>query len=182
MDIITLNTTYDDNSSNTTLFDDEVAAYKEACFKIQDSIRRNWNMKDKECASKAYQINLLVKAKNYSDAVRLWNNADENGQYNDHIDYCVIPKQTYSESDINDPMIFNDSHFVALGLNSGANSATSISYTNPVKEPYKATVAGAKCRGDHGEYNPHAYADKSDGTYMSYQCKMFSGNSLNQEK
>lgn len=39
---------------------------------------------------------------------------------------------------------------------------------------FVATIPGATCRGPCKNHSPDAYADKADGTFVCYQCKLMS--------
>lgn len=97
----------------------------------------------------AEEIEVLEGAGKLKEALDKWNDYQSN--YNDDhaIYYSVVCKQVLS----------GDGEEV---VTSAALSA-----------PFKASSPGATCRGSHKEFNPYAYADKPDGTYLCTQCKTF---------
>lgn len=137
-----------DIDSNITVWTTEKEAQQQALKEINQKIDDAWDMDDADMFSHAEEIEILEGQGKLKEAIDKWN------------DY---------------QMNFNDEHaeyYNVLGrpVLSGEGEPTAVAVT-PVA--YQASTPGATCRGTHKEYNPYAYADKPDGTYLCTQCKTF---------
>lgn len=150
MDVWVLDWDYPyDMEHNITLWTTEKAAQQQALSEIKEKIDNDWDMDDAEAFNAAEEIEQFQDAGKLKEAIDRWNDYQNN---------------------------FNDDHaeiysiYVRELLN-GEGSDEVVTSAPPVL--YKASSPGATCRGHHKEYNPYAYADRPDGTYLCTQCKTF---------
>ena len=144
----------------TTLFDNENAALLEAASDALNTIG-NWDLCDPDVLVIAKNIqNLINKDKIFQALV----------EYNEH------------ESFSDDPFYVN---VYSKTLKSAAITLHKIDFSEyepeedaPDEEPkeddspYLAASPGATCRGHCGYQSVDAYADRRDGTFVCYQCKL----------
>lgn len=137
-----------DGEHNITLWTTQKAAYQQALREINEKIDGDWDMDEPDMLTHAEKIEELEGQGKLKEAIDVWNDYQNN--YNDdHMElYSVYSREVLSGE--------------------GEDVVTS---APPI--PYKASSPGATCRGSHKEFNPYAYADKPDGTYLCTQCKTF---------
>jgi hypothetical protein len=139
-----------DMESNITLWSTEKAAYQQGLHEINEKIDSDWDMDDPDMLNHAEKIEELVDKGDFREAFAVWNDYQNN--YNDeHAEYYAVMMREVLNGEGSDEVV-----------------------TSAPPIPYKASSPGATCRGSHKEYNPYAYADKPDGTYLCTQCKTFS--------
>lgn len=138
-----------DCETDVTIWTTCKAAQQKALAEINEQIDGDWDMDDPDALTHAEKIEELEGQGKLEEAINVWNDYQSN--YNeDHAQfYTVLKREVFSGED-----------------------GEVVTSAPPI--PYKATTAGATCRGSHREYNPYAYADKPDGTYLCTQCKTFS--------
>lgn len=137
-----------DMETNITLWTTQKAAQQQALKEINERIDNDWDMDDPDMLTHAEKIEELMDAGKLKEAIDVWNDYQNN--YNDdHAQYYGVFSR---------PVLTADPDEV-------------VTSAPPIQ--YKATTAGATCRGSHKEYNPYAYADRPDGTYLCTQCKTF---------
>jgi hypothetical protein len=140
-----------DMEHNITLWTDEMSALRQACTEIKQKIDGEWDMGEAfiEKAAKLFEESAVVDTiDSLRSALLVWNEFqndfnDENGEW-----YSVTKYQVLGNSDIQGGC-------------------------RPPPTVYKATAAGATCRGPCKTYNEYAYADQPDGTHMCHQCSTF---------
>lgn len=141
-----------DMDNNITVWVDELSALQAACKEIKRKIDSDWDMddSDQEEAAKLFDSQIAAgTVDGLRNAMKTWNDYqdnfnDENGEW-----YFVWSETVHGAPDIQ----------------------ANIQQTTPVA--YKASVAGATCRGPCKQHNPYAYADKPDGTHLCHQCSTF---------
>lgn len=135
-----------DNENNVTVWANKVDAQKQACKEINELINE-WDMDDVHAASCAEDISDMVGRGQYAEAIRRFN--DYQDEYNsDYAQYWFVSSKPVLSGDGSEP-----------------------STNAPVA--YKATTSGATCRGPCGQHNEYAYADRPDGTHLCRQCSTF---------
>lgn len=143
----------EDMEHNVEVWSNEQEALQDVCNDIQNSIDE-WDLNDpdfgdKEAAERFIEnFQYEVSKNNWRAAMEAWN------------DY---------ESDFNPD--FGEWYSVTKKQVGGGNVAIIGQQTPAVA--YKATVAGATCRGPCKQYNEYAYADRPDGTHVCHQCGTF---------
>ena len=157
-----------DGEKSMTVWETEPAAYKHAAYNIQCTVQDRWDMTNETERDDARNINNHIKSCNYRSAVRYFNDCDANSD--DHQEIWSIYSEDVNDS-ASDPKIFPDSHFDS-DEDDDVDDASS--NTNAADKPFQATESGATCRGPCGGYNEYAYADKRDGTFVCYACKIMS--------
>lgn len=153
-------------SKTITLFDNEDAALREAAGDVLNAIS-NWDLCDPE---------VLVVAKNIQDLIN-----------KDQIFSALIEYNNYESDSDNDPVYVN---VFSETLKSNAKAFHKIDFSEyeleeedepdeepePDNSPYLAARPGATCRGPScGYQSMDAHADKRDGTFECYQCKLMNG-------
>ncbi len=144
-----------DVETEVSVWANEHDAYYHACEEIKSRIDGDWDMDDEDQQAAAEQFdNFFVPGgKNtilsMTKAIRVWDEYQSN--FNDeYAQYWNVSKKSVRRLDEGDadtlpPPVMN----------------------------YKASVAGATCRGPCGQFNDYAYADRSDGTHVCRQCSTF---------
>lgn len=159
--------TYDDTNNgdhSTTVWDNRDAAYKDVCANIIDDINQNgWDFSDLATFSAAQDIENHIKAQEWVQAVERWN--DWSATYDAGVYWSILGETVFSPQDACTPGSIN-----WPAQNTG-DDETLDTMSAPI-----ATTAGATCRGPCGQWNEYACSDKSDGTFVCYQCKMFDGS------
>jgi hypothetical protein len=132
---------------NVTVWTSEQDALKSTCQEIMKKIGSDWDMDEEHMSTTADSIEAEIHGKGYRAAMDLWNDFQSN--YNDdYAEYFSVYKRSVLPDD--------------------GEVVTSASVL-----AYKATTTGATCRGPCGQYNDYAYADRSDGTHVCFQCSTF---------
>jgi len=136
-----------DNENNVTLWVSQDDAQRQALKEINELISNDWDLEDDSAAACADDINDMTARGQLGEALKRFNDYQDenNSDYAQY--YFVTKKQVLSWS--------------------GDKSKT----RTPVA--YKATSSGATCRGPCGQYNEYAMADQPDGTHMCRQCSTF---------
>jgi hypothetical protein len=145
-------------------------AYQEACSGIQEAISW-WDVGSapEDIKDEARKINDFVKTGKYQEAVDYWNDMADNVDSNNPIFYNVEERLVQSKP--LPPTIFPDSYF--LGEDEEEKDEIVATTIASIEPPYQASQPGATCRGAScSYYSPDAYADKRDGTFVCYQCKL----------
>jgi len=138
-----------DIDSNITVWTTEKAAYEQALKEINQKIDNDWDMDEPDMFNHAEEIEILEGQGKLKEAIDKWNDYQMN--FNDeHAEYYNVLQK---------PVL------------NGPGSTVTAQTLPPVA--YQASSPGATCRGTHKEFNPYAYADRSDGTYLCTQCKTF---------
>lgn len=136
-----------DGETETTIWDNETDALKAACKEIGDHIQSTFDFDLSSDESCAEDFNDMVQRGQFKDAMRRFN--DHQDDYNsDYAHYWFVQKKT-----------------VLTG--SGAHTISGRTASN------FASNNGATCRGPCKQHNPYANADRSDGTYVCRQCSTF---------
>lgn len=144
-----------DMETEVSVWDNENDAYYHACEEIKSRIDSDWDMDDETQQETAEQFDnhfhpgVLNTVLQMTRAIRIWD--DYQNDYNDeHAQYWHISKKSVRRLD-----------------ESGAPTLP------PPPMNYKASLAGATCRGPCGQFNDYAYADRPDGTHLCRQCSTF---------
>ncbi len=138
-----------DGEVSISLWANEYDALVECLSIIKHKIDIEWDMDNSDMFTYAEEIDLLQDAGKLRDAIRKWNDYQD-----DHNSDYAQYYQVY----------FRPVH----GLESASNAVV-----NGPAAPYRASSPGATCRGHCKEYNEYAYADRRDGTYVCRQCSTF---------
>lgn len=149
--------------NNATVWDSERAARQQAVSEILDDVR-DWDMDDPDIEKYAKDINDYASSGDLEGAMDAYN--EYNGEsYGGGLFYSVSERVLLSLADAAPvtPLLFDDESEEEEEDDEDGDDA-----------PFVATTPGATCRGPCGNYNPDAYADRSDGTHLCYQCKTFS--------
>lgn len=168
-----------DGESEVTLWNTEMLALGAACSEIQNCIYDNWDMTDVTQAAEAHYINNLISAGQYRDALDYWNSSSVNTDSDGAQYWNVYEKEIYDYTKSPNITIFAPDHFTALldeedeDEDEDDDDEEEAPVTAPSPQPYQAIAPGATCRKCQNP-NEHAYADRPDGTYCCYQCKMLS--------
>lgn len=159
-----------DGEHNVTLWSTEESAQMQACSEIQEWISSEWDMCDVDQASTAQSINNFIINRQWQDVISEFNNCDMNTDTDQNQWWAVQEMNTHLPSAATIPSAWAPTFFAALFPDDEEDEEEE---DEDETEPYLATTSGATCRGSHAEYNEHAFADRRDGTYLCYQCKMF---------
>lgn len=154
----------DNGEKTVTIFDREDVALAEAGADILTIMRDKWDFTDDSERELAESIQLDIQVSNYRAAIDAFNNAEGNTN-------CPMYVNVYDKI-----------------VSQSASRLKWIDFSEYLPEeeeeeeeeeeddsPYQASFPGATCRGPCGNPSTDAYADKRDGTFMCYQCKLFSG-------
>ncbi|CAB4196708.1 hypothetical protein UFOVP1290_228 [uncultured Caudovirales phage] len=159
-----------DCANNVTIWDSKDAAYKQAAHDIQYTIRDSWDMTDATECKDAKEINDMIKCGDYEGAVYYFNRCDSNE--GDRYESWSVSDQTV-RSNATTPSVFSDDYFESDEDDDDCDSdECDCEDKSKSEEVYQATESGATCRGPCGGYNEYTYADKRDGTFICYACKM----------
>lgn len=135
-----------DNEHNVTVWNNQVDAQKQALKEIVDVIANDFDMDDSSASACADDIDDMMNRGQLADAIRRWNDFQDDHN-SDHAQYYFVSKkEVLGEGSMSAP--------------SGGSSFT-------------ATSSGATCRGPCGQYNEYAQADRADGTHVCRQCSTF---------
>jgi hypothetical protein len=137
-----------DNEHNVSVWATEAAALRHVCDDIEDNITNNWDMDDETQSQCADEISQLLAKGKHRMVMGAWNDYESNNN-DEQATYWTVHKMDVQVGD--DEEIITSAPVVA----------------------YKAIASGATCRGPCGQYNNYAYADRSDGTNVCYQCSTF---------
>ncbi len=144
-----------DVETEISVWGNEHDAYYHACEEIKSQIDSNWDMDDEyqQAAAERFDNHFhpgtLNSIPSMTKAIRAWD--DYQNDYNDeHAQYWNVSKKSVRRLDESDTETLP-----------------------PPAMNYKASVAGATCRGPCGQFNDYAYADKPDGTHLCRQCSTF---------
>lgn len=164
-----------DGEHNVTVWQSHDEAWKAAAGDMQEEISNSWDMSDVDQATEATHINDLVANGRYKEAVQYFNDCSVNCD-NECAMYWHVEDKAINQK-ANDPSVFLSDFFTALNTDDDEDEDDDIidAEYEEVEEPYQASTPGATCRGPScGYHSPDAYADKRDGTFVCYQCKMMS--------
>lgn len=103
-------------------------------------------MDDPHASSCADDIDDMMNRGQLAEAIRRWNDFQDD-QNSDHAQYYFVSKKS------------------VLGEGSVASPSGGASFI--------ATSNGATCRGPCGQFNEYAQADRADGTHICRQCSTF---------
>lgn len=177
----TLEETFEDNSTNVTCWNSQLAAQTQACAEIQSRIMDDWDMSDFASATEAKKINDHIKNNNFGRAISTFNIYVSNSNSGGIVYYYVVERTEQNLFDATSPSIFDDDFFEALVSNDDDededDSDSSLDDDSELSEssPYQASDPGATCRGPCGQFNDYAFADKPDGTFVCHGCRLMSG-------
>jgi hypothetical protein len=135
-----------DNEHNVTVWTNQYDAQKQALKEIVDIIANDFDMDDSSASACADDIDDMMNRGQLGDAVRRWNDFQDDHN-SDHAQYYFVSKK----------QVLGAGSQVAP---SGGSSFTTIG-------------SGATCRGPCGQFNEYAQADRSDGTHICRQCSTF---------
>lgn len=159
----------ENGDNGQSIWDSQEAARQQAVSELLDDIRDRWDLSDPDVEKTARNINDLASVGDYQAAIDSFNN--ENACGGGHF-WSIIRREVHTLHDAAPvtliPFIDDDDEEEA----DEDEEEDDPSCRQGV--PYQATKPGATCRGPCGNYNPDAYADKSDGTHVCHQCKTFS--------
>lgn len=155
----------EEGETHTSIWDNPEAAHQQAVSEILDDIQDGWDLDDPSVAAQAKEMNDCAMNGDFFKVVDLWNEVQSNrgggGKYwsVEERDICTL----------NDAAPITGIQF-EIGESKGAE-------VEKVDDnvPYLATTQGATCRGPCGNYSPDAYANKGDGTYCCWQCRLMGG-------
>jgi hypothetical protein len=141
----------------------EADALMQAAHDIMEEVS-NWDLSDPDAEAVARKINDFVSVGDYRQALIAFND-DQSDQGTDTAMYFhVYERPELIGAQRPNTIIFMDKDEDDEEEDEEEEEAP--------ETPYTATVPGATCRGPCGQRNDYAYADKRDGTYCCYQCKM----------
>jgi len=136
-----------DGETSITLWSNQIDAQKQALKEIVDDISGNFDMDDSDATSCADDVDDLMNRGQLGEAIKRYNDYQDN--YNaDYASYYFVTKKQ------------------VLSFNGEPTKATVVS-------TFTATSSGATCRGPCGQFNEYAMADKADGTHVCRQCSTF---------
>jgi CTP synthase (UTP-ammonia lyase) len=159
----------DEGSKDLYLFDSEGAALSEACKNILNLITENWNLCEESDRDEAKSIQESVRKTNYNAAIAAYNDYECNRNSNYPV-YVSVRSQT-----VNAYVTNNTSWIDFSEYEPEEEDEEETEFEEADDSPYQASSPGATCRGPCGNPSNDAYADKRDGTFLCYQCKLFSG-------
>jgi len=160
-----------DGENNVTIWDNEDDAYKQAANDIQYTIKDRWDMSNETERDDAREINEKIKAGAFKSAVIYFNKCDTN-DCDSHESWHVSCEDTRVNA--SDPQVFADDYFASDDDEEHTCDENCDDWKAQSEDVYQATESGATCRGPCGGYNEYAYADKRDGTFVCYACKIMS--------
>lgn len=135
-----------DNEHNVTVWNNQVDAQKQALKEIIDVIANDFDMDDPHASSCADDIDDMMNRGQLAEAIRRWNDFQDDHN-SDHAQYYFVSKKEV--------------------LGEGATTSPSGGAS------FIATSNGATCRGPCGQFNEYAQADRADGTHICRQCSTF---------
>lgn len=145
----------------TTVWDDKVGAYKDACACIVDDINNDWDFSDSDSFAAAKDIEKHISNQEYVEAVTRWN--DWASLFDAGIYWNIHFEDVLDITDAGTP-----------GTIAWPQAATVVpDPPETLPTGFVATTTGATCRGQCNQWNEYANADKADGTYLCTQCKTF---------
>lgn len=136
-----------DMDTNFTVWTTEKAALQQGISEIVKKIDNDWDMDNEDMSRYTDRIKELRSQGKLREAINEWN------EYQNH--YNNDRAETY--------LCF------MIEVLSGDDEVVK----TPAPVAYQASSPGATCRGSHKEFNPYAYADQPDGSYLCTQCKTF---------
>ncbi len=147
-----------------TLFARESDAYMQAAHDMMEDVM-SWDLSDPDIEAVAHRINDYVLAGDYKSALREYNDdqgeaGGEGAQY-----WYVYERKENVGARTPGTIIFQDSD---------EDEEEDEEEEEAPETPYTASAPGATCRGPCGQKSEYAYADRKDGTYCCYSCKMMS--------
>lgn len=162
-------TNTEDGSRVTYLFDDESEALKEAAADILNLIRDNWDLSDDETRDGAQDIQDNIRSGKYRLALASYNDIEANrsDEYTHFISVTSDALRPYGA-----PPSFIDFSQYDDGEDEEEEEEEEEEEDD---SPYLAFAPGAVCRGPCKNPSADAYADRRDGTFVCYQCKLFGG-------
>jgi len=148
------------------VWDTERNALYAAAADILDCVR-DWDLSDYDAHERATDINNAVACGDYRNAIQLYNDweSEQNQEYSQY--FSVYERDIQTSRITPTLMLIPD-------LDSEEEEDEEDDDCEEENEPFEAAHPGATCRGPCNNYNPDAYADKYDGTYCCYQCRMLS--------
>lgn len=158
-----------DGEKNIFVFDTENAALEEAGSDILNLMSESWDLYDDSDNQAARDIQDDIKAGNYREAISAYNDYESNRNSNYSSYISVYEKLTISGLTARNYINFSD-YEPEEDEDEDEDEDESVD-----SSPFVASVQGATCRGSCGNPSTDAYADKRDGTYVCYQCKLFNG-------
>jgi hypothetical protein len=158
-----------------TVWESPDAAYKQACAEIQQIIKDEWKLPSTAVSKTeaAEAINQLVADAHYLKAVEYWNNCDLNSDTEGAVFYYSNRRRVKEYLAADEPHVFSADTFgnTVIAMASPDKKDCGDCANCDCDKPYQATVPGATCR-KCDKVSPDAYADKADGTFKCWQCKM----------
>ena len=150
----------------TSIWDSPEYAHQQAVSEILDDIRDGWDLDDPEVAALAKDISDHAMNCNFPKVLDLWND-EQHSQCGPGRFWSVEEREVCLPGDAApiSPILFADED----------NEEEKQAEEEDDSTPYLATTQGATCRGPCGNYSPDAYANKRDGTYCCWQCKLMGG-------
>lgn len=148
-----------------TIFDREDIALAEAGSDILNLMRDNWDLSDDDLREHACEIQDFIRASSYRDAIAEYNYHEER-RTRDYPVFVAVRSEVVKQYAMQHSFI--DFSEYEEEEEEEEDEPTSFA-------PFVATSPGATCRGPCGNPSNDAYADRSDGTFVCYQCKLFGG-------
>ncbi len=132
-----------------------------ACADMMVDIIDNWDRTDSETNLMALAISDECSLSNWDLALAMYNDWESEGdaEFSEHYRVYERPTSTALPP-------------VRLLRNPPVQNIAPAPVTQP--SPFKAMAPGATCRGPCKQVSTDAYADRSDGTFCCYQCKLMS--------
>jgi hypothetical protein len=148
------------SGNNISLWSYKIDAEMSACREMLDNIQINWDLTNQVNLDQASIINDFIKVQDYSGAIHYWNALQA------RLTNTSIAMYSVYES------IILQNPFGPIPLTLG----NELPDTSPgvIITPQIKSTPGATCRGPCKNYSPDAYANKPDGTYVCYSCKLMS--------
>ena len=165
-----------DCDANSTIWStkDEALAY--ACSRLLDDIYGFWDVTNTYTKDRAGLISDECAAFNFTAAIHLYNDHEFNQNSKYAQAYRVYERVIGTIKDVPTLRLLNIPA-APIKIQVPNFNITGKAWGSPIPAaptPFKATKPGATCRGPCQQVSTDAYADRPDGTFCCYQCKLMS--------
>jgi hypothetical protein len=156
------------NEVNVTCWASEADALRIACHEMLESLPDNWDLDDSEGKANARTVNDLVANGDYRAALNEYSDFESESNNYEYSQYWnVYERQEGTHAKMPTLLLLDNPD-----PNEDEDDDDD---EDEDEENYQASCPGATCRGPNcGYVSPDAYADKRDGTFVCYQCRMMS--------
>lgn len=153
------------DDANVSLWQSEQDALIQAASEIQQGILADWDMNDPDVHAVAKSIFDNINSGNFRQAIHDWNDAQSELGYDFPSWYSVIKRNILSGPQAVQTIFLGSNTPIVTGIDFGTENPDTLP-APPMQ------TAGATCRGPCGTYNEYAYADRMDGSFCCYSCKL----------